>query len=436
MAAQVFRDTRCHCGKPKTKDGGEPRSAAQRDRDRLIYSSALRRLAEVTQVVSPESGYVFHNRLTHTLQVAQVGRRLAERLIHFHPKEVEQCNGLDPDVVETACLAHDLGHPPFGHLAETALNAAMEDAGGFEGNAQSFRIVNSLAFHSKDYEGLDLTRASLCAILKYPWKKGGNDQKPDKWGAYESERKEFEFARKSTTVNEACLEARLMDLADDITYSVHDMEDFYRAGLIPLHLLATPKDDRERKRFFDDVFRRNAKKPEFANNRPKLEAAFVDMVSMSFWVTEPYSGTKEHRAALRGFTGVLIDRYIRAIQLQIRGTKVIARIDEDYENEMAMFKQLIWSYVIDAPNLATQQVGQARMIKRLFEEFCASALSKNPKLFPAFYRERLAAAADDLEKKRACSDFISGLTEVQCANLYRRISGVSVTSATEGLPFL
>ena len=99
-------------------DLGDPRSAAQRDRDRLLYSSALRRLAEVTQVVSPDSGYVFHNRLTHTLQVAQVGRRLAERFDALQSKEVDASNGIDPDVVEAACLAHDLGHPPFGHLAE------------------------------------------------------------------------------------------------------------------------------------------------------------------------------------------------------------------------------------------------------------------------------------------------------------------------------
>ncbi len=176
MNSRADRSDRFYENQPDV--GQEFRSRFQRDRDRVLYSSALRRLAEVTQVVSPESGYVFHNRLTHTLQVAQVGRRLAERLLRLYPKEIQLCSGIDPDVVEAACLAHDLGHPAFGHLAEKILNKEAEDAGGFEGNAQSFRIVTELAFRSKSYGGLDLTRATLNAILKYPWPKGGNEQVP------------------------------------------------------------------------------------------------------------------------------------------------------------------------------------------------------------------------------------------------------------------
>ncbi len=434
MADAVFRDARFH--RSAKTDAGDPRSSSQRDKDRLLYSSALRRLAEVTQVVSPESGYVFHNRLTHTLQVAQVGRRIAERIQVFYAREVEASAGIDPDVVETACLAHDLGHPPFGHLAEKVLNEAMKDCGGFEGNAQSFRIVNCLAFHSPDYDGLDLTRASLNAILKYPWLQGENTANPGKWGAFENESETFKFARTNEKQFQPSIEAQIMNVADDITYSVHDMEDFYRAGLIPLHLLAAAKDDRERKRFFADVFSRNAHNERFLKQREALESVFSDMVATNFWVKEPYTGAREHRMALRGFTGLLIDRYIRAIQLQIRGAKVVLKIDADLENEMTMFKQLIWSYVIDAPNLATQQIGQARMIRTLFEEFHTSALSGNPRLYPPFYRERIQNADSDPSKKRACADFIAGLTEAQCVNLYRRLTGNSGASSTEALSFL
>jgi dGTPase len=154
-------------------------------------------LAEVTQVVSADSGYVFHNRLTHSLQVAQVGRRLAEKLLKRLPETTGDLafEGLDPDVVEAACLAHDLGHPPFGHIAEKELDGLAQRYGGFEGNAQSFRILSRLAFRSADYRGLDLTRATLAAVLKYPWLRGENPENLDKFGAYESERKEFEFAR-------------------------------------------------------------------------------------------------------------------------------------------------------------------------------------------------------------------------------------------------
>ena len=146
------------------------RTAFQRDRDRLLYSDYLRRLASVTQVASAAEGASFHNRLTHSIKVAQVGRRLAELLLS---RDKDLAGFLDPDVVEAAALAHDLGHPPFGHVADRHLCAlAVEnDLGdGFEGNAQTFRIVTRLSVRrSGGGLGLDLTRATLAATAKYPW---------------------------------------------------------------------------------------------------------------------------------------------------------------------------------------------------------------------------------------------------------------------------
>ena len=157
---------------------GDHRSPAQRDKDRIIYTSALRRLAEVTQVASPTDAHVFHNRLTHSLQVAQVGRSLSEQF-RTTPSDCDAVGGIDPDTVEAACLGHDLGHPPFGHTAEEKLNELIgNSSGGFEGNAQSFRIVTKLAFKSTKHTGLDLTAATLAAMLKYPWLKGENPKKP------------------------------------------------------------------------------------------------------------------------------------------------------------------------------------------------------------------------------------------------------------------
>src|ERR1700722_18335562 len=170
----LHRNERLHStGSSKT---GDKRSPAQRDRDRLVYSSAFRRLAEVTQVVAAASGYVFHNRLTHSLQVAQVGRRLAEKLLRDLPEDVSSLDvpSIDPDVVEAAGLAHDLGHPPFGHVIEYELNDLSKDFGGYEGNAQSFRILTRLAFHRYEYDGLNLTAATLAAVLKYPWFRNQN----------------------------------------------------------------------------------------------------------------------------------------------------------------------------------------------------------------------------------------------------------------------
>jgi dGTPase len=252
----AFRNERLHINKPPGR--GDYRTPAQRDRDRLLYSSAFRRLAEVTQVVSPTAGYVFHNRLTHSQQVAQVGRRLAEKLNQAYSAELRQCeDAIDPDVVEAAGLAHDLGHPPFGHIAEDELNELSKEVGGFEGNAQSFRIITKLALHSANHRGLDLTRATLAAVLKYPWFRGGNENKPNKWGAYESETRDFNFANallRNPRVR--TIEADLMDWADDVTYSVHDLEDFYRAGRMPLHFLARVSDARERESFFENAFQR------------------------------------------------------------------------------------------------------------------------------------------------------------------------------------
>src|SRR6267378_5665171 len=250
---KIPRNLRRH-SKPALQEG-DHRSPSRKDKDRIIYTSAFRRLAEVTQVASPSDAHVFHNRLTHSLQVAQVGRSLAEKL-RKNEKACELVGGIDPDTVEAACLGHDLGHPPFGHTAEEELNRLHgPQGGGFEGNAQSFRIVTELAFKSTKHSGLDLTAGTLAAILKYPWLRGQNKKKPHKWGAYRSELADFKFARKVCPPERFARspEAALMDWADDVTYSVHDLEDFFRANRIPVHLLARAGESLERNHFFDDV---------------------------------------------------------------------------------------------------------------------------------------------------------------------------------------
>ena len=240
------RDDRFH-------DNDRPRdrrTEGQRDRDRVLYASAFRRLGGVTQVAAAGERLVFHNRLTHTLEVAQIARRLAENTVKDQPDEVAALGGIDPDVVEASALAHDLGHPPFGHIAERVLDRLVREYGnsdGFEGNPQSFRIVTKLALRHQDFPGLNLTRATLNAILKYPWLRGtGGGLRELKWGAYSSESEEFEWARELGPADAKSPEAELMDWADDIAYSVHDIDDFYRAGLIPLDRLLTDTDERDR----------------------------------------------------------------------------------------------------------------------------------------------------------------------------------------------
>jgi dGTPase len=237
MAARTDRPS----NKPPEPD---QRTAGQVDRDRILYSSEFRRLSGVTQVVSPGQEEIFHNRLTHTLKVAQLARRLAEHFCKHQSVEARSWGGIDPDVVEAAALAHDLGHPPLGHLAEEQLNDCIREvfvrykhksvpqnradwkqkhkdefgrAEGYEGNAQSFRIITRLAVrrHAAAPHALDLTRATLNATLKYPKR---FDPSGEKYGCYTDDKAAFDFAREVAIPGGDCpsIEAQVMDWADDI----------------------------------------------------------------------------------------------------------------------------------------------------------------------------------------------------------------------------
>ncbi len=445
MFTQEFRNKRRHTPAKKQSDPTDSRSDAQKDRDRILYTSALKRLAKVTQVVRADVGHVFHNRLTHSFQVAQVGLRTAQRLQPSYVALVGTPDGLDPDVVEAACLAHDLGHPPFGHVAEKKLDElagknidgcggnARNDMDGFEGNAQSFRIVTRLSQHSTTHRGLDLTRATLAAILKYPWLKGQNPEKPDKWGAYSSEKNDFAFATALCPSQEVrTIEASLMDWADDITYSVHDVEDFYRAGRIPLYLLADRRYDKERKGFFEKAFARHPDKEGMWADHKSLQEAFNEVMVGLFPLEGVYTGEWNERAALRGFTSELIGGYISATAIELVNGNPRLRVDQDRELEVAMLKELTWVYVIEAPELASQQDGQRTVIEGLFSIYWDAAQGRRSQhLFPPYYRKALEDSANDREKKRVVVDLIAGMTEEQALAMHNRLTGVSVGSGLE-----
>jgi dGTPase len=352
-----------------------------------MYTSAFRRLANVTQVVSGDDVHVFHNRLTHTLQVAQVARRIAEFLVS---KTSTLSGTLDPDICEAAALAHDLGHPPFGHLAEKALNAKALTVGlvdGFEGNAQSFRIVTKLSALDGTAAGLDLTRAALNALLKYPWEKGHyGDKSNEKWGAYSSEKMELSWARELNPAGSRaqCLEAQIMDWADDVTYSVHDLEDFFKAGLIPLDRLSASTE--ERQTFCAEVFRRNAGK--LPASEDNLRQTFDDLAG--FWYDfQPYSGEYWQRKALKAMASTLIGRYVT--QVHVKNYENL-EVDDRLKWEIYMLKQLTWHFVILNPSLATQQHGQTLVINGLFDvykEALEDPTDQSLRLFPRIYRDSL-----------------------------------------------
>lgn len=425
----------------------DQRTRGQRDRDRILYTSALRRLAGVTQVVSPREGHLFHNRLTHTLEVAQIGRRLAESLVDRQGQELAAAvGGVDPDVVEAACLAHDLGHPPFGHAAEEALNnwitkeCALD---GFEGNPQSFRIVTRVSVRNRTFPGLNLTCATLRAILKYPWfRETGGGKRQRKWGAYHTENAEFRFAKALYPGDDRkSAEAELMDWADDVAYAVHDVEDFYRSGLIPLDRLIW--DESEVTRFLEGALKRwkeesialeyprGQYEPEFAG----LMAFLRETLPRSYSLTEAYSGSYPQRAALRTLAATLIKRYVRAIELLApsENSNRLVRKEAQAEREVAMCKELTWHYVINSSALATQRHGQMRVVEDLIRIYWEAANSRDRRLLPTAYREHLERAEqgskNDEEKRmagvRVVTDMIAGMTDQQALHIHQRLTGSS-----------
>jgi dGTPase len=421
---------------PKPGDYREP---AQRDYDRILYSSAFRRLGGVTQVVAAHEGHVFHNRLTHSLRVAQVARRLAQKFLKLQSNECRELGGIDPDVAEAAALAHDLGHPPFGHTGEEELRTCVEEhhiRDAFEGNAQSFRIVTKLALRSPDVPGLNLTRATLNAILKYPWPRQTKGFKSEKYGIYECEVKDFNFARELHPPGDdrKSPEAEIMDWADDVTYAVHDAEDFYRAGLIPLDRLGSLKDDAERQRFFDGMYARPELQKRMGTElRPELESAFYKVIT-SFPISEEYNSTQVQRSRLRDFSSNLIGQFVEAITLRVpkNDSEGFIEIRPLQKMQVKILKALTWFYVIYNPTFAIQQYGQKQMIRHLFHTFCDAAMSKKDhvrNIIPFAFRDVLTEKQEDSDfVVRTVTDLIAGMTEQGLIKIYRRLSGVEMGS--------
>ncbi|MBS2031502.1 MAG: dNTP triphosphohydrolase [Deltaproteobacteria bacterium] len=442
---QVKRTDRRHSeGRP---DG--TRTAFKRDRDRVLYSDAFRRLAGVTQVVHAAEGHGFHNRLTHSLKVAQVGRRVAERLATDVDLSAA-AGGIDPDVVETASLAHDLGHPPFGHIAEEELHAQIQAVGvedGFEGNAQSFRIVTRAAIRSNEHLGLNLTRASLNAILKYPWAHGAAGKKSKKWGHFFSETEDFNFARQMTPGEKQSNEASLMDWADDITYAVHDVEDFYRVGTIPLDRLLSGKGP-ERVQFIDAAVARWAESEQVDPAAKDKANRFFDLLGpfIPDELRSPYSGTRAQRAALNQLSSMLITRFVLAINFVEAAGSVGLRFEEAKAFEVKTLKSLMVHYVYRNPALVAQQFGQRRVVAELFKILFDAAKpgARDAGVIPMPYRDLLdevnrggpcVRSPEDQSRERArlVADIIASLTEQQALEFHQRLAGISPGSVLESI---
>ncbi|MEP2735349.1 MAG: dGTP triphosphohydrolase [Erythrobacter sp.] len=401
------------------RNSGDQRSAFERDRDRILYSSAFQRLAGITQIVRAGEADIFHTRQQHTIKVAQVGRRLGQFLLEAQPA-IAAKRGLDPEVIEAACLAHDLGHPPFGHIGEHTLDALVRDSGdmeGFEGNAQSFRIVTKLSVRFPDNHGINLSRATLAACLKYPWYWEKSGKKAKKWSAYTSEKEDFEFARAFHDHEEKTLEAELMDWSDDVAYSVHDLEDFHRCNALPWRSVFTEK---------EKLINHAAKG---GGDEGKLEAAYdrLDKYlngTYSVLLEAPYEGTPYQREQLRRLTSYFIGRYINAISIEEDESAVRSvKFDEDRLNEVRILKQITRDYIIGNPTLAAQQHGQKKIITELFEAFGSGYDMElgYPSFLPV--RLRYLHGLDGSVKGRWIADCIASLSESEAMGLHARLFG-------------
>jgi len=432
------RDDRLHDEPPKI-DG---RSKFERDRDRILYTFAFRRLAGVTQVVEPVEGHIFHNRLTHTLEVAQIARRTAQRLLREQPKLARLHGGIDPEVVEAAALAHDIGHPPFGHVAEDCLDDLVSacDPDGFEGNAQSFRVVCRLAAHREGYQGLNLTRATLRAILKYPRHRPQRRRRGHaipKFGAYRSEGHELREAMRlpGASAAKSC-EASIMDLADDIAYSVHDFDDFCRAGLIPVHYLRSSDDG------FNQLCERwiASKRVTRAEIAPQRE--WLNNFLHTLFIDEPYVGTFDQRAELRSQTSQLIGRFVNAVELDTRGDSAEPARLKGQENWcVRLLKRVVWEFVIESPRLATIQNGQRAVIRGLFEDYLEAIQQRNEGVIPPLFRnalselpKRRARTSKPMpEESRLAADIVAHFSDEQAFRMFARLRGTALSSVTDSI---
>lgn len=396
-----------------------------RDRARVLHSAALRRLAAKTQVLSPASPADFaRNRLTHSLEVAQVGRELATRL------------RLSPDIVDTACLSHDLGHPPFGHNGERALNKWSHDFGGFEGNAQSLRILVRLEPKVADAlgrgVGLNLTRASLDATCKYPWTI--DEPVPDpggrlKFGVYPDDEDVFRWMRQDAPSRVRCVEAEVMDLSDDIAYSVHDFEDAVTNGYLDPSRVTDPAEH-------EALVGAIQQWVGYDYSRDELEEAMARLTGMSTWVGA-FRGTRADLAQLKNFTSDLIGRFARsaaeATEAAFPGdlkTRYHAQVivPREIDAEIAVLKGIIGATVVTIDGRKELYREQRRVLERL-----ATAIwDRGPEVLEQVFVADFLAAENEAAQRRVVVDQVASLTDQVALAWHGRLVG-EVDAAAIGI---
>ena len=395
-------DTERFLDEPAKRAG---RTEFMRDRARVIHSAALRRLAAKTQVAVPWENDFQRTRLSHSLECAQIGRELGESL------------GADPDLQDTACLAHDLGHPPFGHNGEEALAEIASDFGGFEGNAQSFRLLVRLEAKTVDTNGnsvgLNLTRASLDGATKYPWSRDTNSRK---FGVYDDDVEIFNWMRIGAPENKQCIEAQIMDWSDDCAYSVHDLEDAIFANQISV---------KNFEKDFEALY--SVMVHDYASDSTEQDAidAHKRLASLSAW-PHYYDGTHRSLARLKDSTSQLIGRFVLAAEVETRkvhGDGPLSRYSANLEIpreqviEVDFLKAIAGHYLINAAHSQARYAKQQLVISELVEMLIVCA----PAELDSFFLKAWNEASDETARMRVIIDQVAALTDPGAYALHARL---------------
>jgi dGTPase len=386
----------------------QSRTAFARDRARVLHSAGLRRLAAKTQVHSAGEADFPRTRLTHTLEVAQIARELGDSL------------GCDPDVVDVAGLAHDLGHPPFGHNGEDALDALAGEIGGFEGNAQSLRVLTRLEAKVTDpvtgrSAGLNLTRASLDAVCKYPWQRRPGSRK---FNVYADDLPIFTWLRADSPGERRALETQVMDWADDVAYSVHDVEDAIHSGHVDLRVFDSLD---ERAAVLATAQRYYAKDTDLAD----LEHAWVRLTGLPWWMSA-YDGSLASLAHLKHLASELIGRFCSSAEVATRvefGSGPLTRyaadlvVPDEVRAEVAVLKAVAMHYVMQRPGADEIYQRQRDIITDVVHALVlAGGRGIEPWLADAY-----AAAPDDGARLRVIIDQVASLTDVSIVDWHTRL---------------
>jgi dGTPase len=471
------------------------------DLERIRFATAFARLSDVTQVVtSMATSGVVHNRLTHTIKVTAVARAIAVRLLHTQDHDLlDDLGGLDHVVVQSAANAHDLGHAPFGHLGERVLDRLARVqfglADGFEGNAQTFRVLTELEVLGPGDQGLNLTAATRAAVLKYPWACFAYpDPHPTDWpipprgaghsrgsGAAKFSAYIIDLPQMLDALSafpklppgRQTLECSVMDLADDIAYSLHDLEDFHRSGVLQFSPVSGEfRSWESRRAAFADLddgdlmrarrrpgaglerLRRELKTSDgwifdedtFATAVQKIGEEFVDGV-----LATPYDGSMAADRAISGFTSRWIEQLISSVSPDpdpaVRSGYV--SMDSQAWHEVSVLKFVNQYFILERPDLAMLQRGQEQTVEHLvlaFDDWLSDRIdaSRAPRRlldlvtaatygYQTVAREHpdwLSGNVSDAElarmgRGRGIIDFVSSLTDAQTIAFGTRLSGAS-----------